>query len=128
MLDFVAFFIWFTVATHARIDLGNDLSYGPRPKPASASAPGQRILSPWRFLLCWGPGDVLNHLDHSRACLVNSATIRRDSIASAVVEAMLQAVPVLPFGAPPPAPCIRQTLCPLTAGDRHGFPLRFDVA
>jgi hypothetical protein len=38
------------------------------------------------------------------------------------VEAMLQGV------AAPPAPCIRQTLDPRTAGDRHGFPLRFDLA
>ena len=35
---------------------------------------------------------------------------------------------LLPLGAPPPAPCIRQTLDPRTAGDRHGFPLRFDLA
>jgi hypothetical protein len=34
----------------------------------------------------------------------------------------------LPFGAPPPAPCIRQTLHPRTAGDRHGFPVLLDLA
>jgi hypothetical protein len=34
----------------------------------------------------------------------------------------------LPRGAPPPAPCIRQTLWSRTAGDRQGFPLRFDLA
>jgi hypothetical protein len=31
-------------------------------------------------------------------------------------------------GAPPPAPCIRQTSQPLTAGDRQGFDDRFDFA
>jgi len=35
---------------------------------------------------------------------------------------------LLPFGAPPPAPCIRQTLAPRTAGARHCSPLRFDFA
>jgi hypothetical protein len=35
---------------------------------------------------------------------------------------------LFPLGAPPPAPCILQTLCPRTAGDRQGFPLRFDLA
>ena len=35
---------------------------------------------------------------------------------------------LLPFRAPPPAPCIRQTLCPRTAGARHWSPLRFDLA
>jgi hypothetical protein len=40
---------------------------------------------------------------------------------------MLQSV-LVPLGAPPPAPCIRQTLQPRIAGDRHGFPLRFDLA
>ena len=35
---------------------------------------------------------------------------------------------LLPSGAPPRAPCIRQTALPLTAGDRHGFPVRFEQA
>jgi hypothetical protein len=35
---------------------------------------------------------------------------------------------LLPLGAPPAAPCIRQTLCPRTAGARHWNPLRFDLA
>jgi hypothetical protein len=35
---------------------------------------------------------------------------------------------LLPLGGPPPAPCIRQTLQPFTAGERHFFPLLFDVA
>jgi hypothetical protein len=34
----------------------------------------------------------------------------------------------LPRGASRPAPCVRQTAQPLTAGDRHGFPERFDLA
>src|SRR5208337_2697585 len=34
----------------------------------------------------------------------------------------------LPLGAPPAAPCIRQTLCPRTAGARHCSPLLFDLA
>lgn len=34
----------------------------------------------------------------------------------------------LPGGAPPPAPCILQTVQPLTAGARHGLPDRFDFA
>src|ERR1700733_13433823 len=34
----------------------------------------------------------------------------------------------LPLGAPPPAPCIRQTLDPRTAGAWHLSPLRFDLA
>jgi hypothetical protein len=34
----------------------------------------------------------------------------------------------LPRGAPPPAPCIRQTLGPRTAGARQRRPLRFDLA
>jgi hypothetical protein len=33
-----------------------------------------------------------------------------------------------PESRPPPAPCIRQTLDPLTAGERHWFPLRLDLA
>jgi hypothetical protein len=33
-----------------------------------------------------------------------------------------------PFGAPPRAPCIRQTFQPSTAGARHRFPVRFDFA
>src|SRR5207249_929301 len=32
------------------------------------------------------------------------------------------------IGAPPPAPCILQTLKPLTAGERHGCPVRFERA
>ena len=40
---------------------------------------------------------------------------------------MLEGVPVALWSAAA-APCIRQTLCPRTAGDRHGFPLRFDLA
>src|ERR1700683_3163780 len=35
---------------------------------------------------------------------------------------------LLPFRAPPPAPCIRHTSAPRTAGARHGNPLRFDFA
>jgi hypothetical protein len=35
---------------------------------------------------------------------------------------------LLPSGAPPRAPCIRQTLCPRTAGARHCNPLRFESA
>jgi hypothetical protein len=35
---------------------------------------------------------------------------------------------LLPFRAPPPAPCIRQTLCPRTEGARHWNPLLFDLA
>jgi hypothetical protein len=34
---------------------------------------------------------------------------------------------LFPLGAPPPAPCIRQTLHPRTAGERHGFPVLFDL-
>src|SRR5262245_18674923 len=34
----------------------------------------------------------------------------------------------LPSGAPPRAPCIRQTFQPRTAGARHGLPVRFDLA
>src|SRR5947207_11850998 len=33
-----------------------------------------------------------------------------------------------PSGAPPPAPCIRHTRQPLTAGDWQGRPVRFDLA
>ncbi len=35
---------------------------------------------------------------------------------------------LLPLGAPPEAPCIRQTLCSCTAGARYRRPLRFDLA
>src|SRR6476646_9412880 len=35
---------------------------------------------------------------------------------------------LFPSGAPPRAPCIRQTRQPRTAGARHGFPVRFDLA
>ena len=35
---------------------------------------------------------------------------------------------LLPLGAPPAAPCMRQTLDPRTAGARHWNPLRFDLA
>src|SRR5258707_1065368 len=35
---------------------------------------------------------------------------------------------LFPAGAPPRAPCIRQTRQPRTAGARHGFPVRFDLA
>ena len=34
----------------------------------------------------------------------------------------------LPVGAPPPAPCIRQTLFPGTAGPRHCSPERLERA
>ena len=34
----------------------------------------------------------------------------------------------IPLGAPPRAPCIRQTLQPFTAGARQRCPLRFDLA
>src|SRR5215204_4376905 len=33
-----------------------------------------------------------------------------------------------PFGAPPRAPCMRHTAQPLTAGERHGFPVLFERA
>src|SRR3954470_14733409 len=35
---------------------------------------------------------------------------------------------LFPSGAPPLAPCIRQTRKPLTAGDRQAFPVRLDLA
>jgi hypothetical protein len=49
------------------------------------------------------------------------------AVASAVKLPCFRAF-LLPFGAPPLAPCIRHTSRPKTAGDRHGFPLRFDLA
>ena len=49
------------------------------------------------------------------------------SIASAVKPPCFKAF-LLPLGAPPPAPCIRQTLDPRTAGAWHRSPLRFDLA
>jgi hypothetical protein len=47
--------------------------------------------------------------------------------ASAVVVPCFKAF-LLPLGAPPAAPCIRQTLDPRSAGARHCNPLRFDFA
>jgi len=35
---------------------------------------------------------------------------------------------LFPFGAPPRAPCIRQTRQPRTAGAPQRFPVRFDLA
>jgi hypothetical protein len=53
--------------------------------------------------------------------------MRLAAIASAVKRPCVRAFR-LPFGAPPPAPCILQTLDPRTAGARHWSPLRFDLA
>jgi hypothetical protein len=47
----------------------------------------------------------------------------RPSRVSAVLHGVLVAL-----GSPATGPCMRQTLCPRTAGDRHGFPLRLDLA
>jgi hypothetical protein len=49
------------------------------------------------------------------------------AIVSAVNSPCLKAFR-LPRGAPPPAPCIRQTLAPRTAGAWHRSPLRLDLA
>jgi hypothetical protein len=57
----------------------------------------------------------------------SSAIMRRRSSDSHVKRPCFRAFR-LPLGAPPPAPCIRQTLQPCTAGDWQGFPLRFDLA
>jgi hypothetical protein len=48
-------------------------------------------------------------------------------MALAVYRPCFQAF-LLPFGAPPPAPCIRHTDQPLTAGNWHSFLDRFEVA
>ena len=58
---------------------------------------------------------------------VSALTWRRNRIAFAVYRPCLRAF-LFPLGAPPRAPCIRQTSYPVTAGDRQGFPLRFDLA
>ncbi len=59
--------------------------------------------------------------------LTTALSRRRRLTASTVYRPCLSAF-LLPFGAPPPAPCIRHTAYPLTAGDRHGFLVRFDLA
>jgi hypothetical protein len=72
-------------------------------------------------------------LRYSIAAIVSRAIRARALIClfmarpSAVNSPCFKAFP-LPWGAPPPAPCIRQTLWPRTAGDRHDSPLRFDLA
>jgi len=63
----------------------------------------------------------------SRAIRARAAISLLKSSASAVVVPCFKAF-LLPLGAPPAAPCIRQTLDPRTAGDRHCSPLLFDLA
>src|SRR5215831_11742774 len=64
----------------------------------------------------------------ARASLVSALTKRAAEIAS-FVRAPWRYLPLrLPAGAPPRAPCIRQTFQPFTAGDRQGKPVRLDFA
>lgn len=63
-----------------------------------------------------------------RAMRDSSAPIRRIAVTSWLRSPCFHMPLRGPEGAPPPAPCIRQTVQPLTAGAWHGLPDRFDVA
>src|SRR5271169_2963457 len=64
-------------------------------------------------------------------CLASHSREGLNSLLSAIDSATIApcfTAFLLPFRAPPPAPCIRHTSAPRTAGARHGNPLRFDFA
>jgi hypothetical protein len=57
------------------------------------------------------------------------ALMKRDASMTSLVRPPCRKLLFLfPSGAPPLAPCIRQTLQPRTAGARQRFPVRFDLA
>src|SRR5271169_4668150 len=64
-------------------------------------------------------------------CLASHSREGLNSLLSAIDSATIApcfTAFLLPFRAPPPAPCIRHTSAPRTAGARHGNPVRFDLA
>jgi hypothetical protein len=63
-----------------------------------------------------------------RANLTISLTLRMVSCIRLVRPPLRKFPFCRPDGPPPPAPCIRQTRQPRTAGARQGFPVRFDLA
>ena len=67
------------------------------------------------------------HLNH-RSVRLNELMRRLSSAISFVHEPCRYLPFRLPRGAPPRAPCIRQTCQPRTAGARQGSPVRFDLA
>src|SRR5271165_4825221 len=81
----------------------------------------------------FAPVQPSEHAQSSIAVIVSRAI--RPKAAISFLRAIVSAVKppcfrafLLPFGAPPAAPCIRQTSKPRTAGARHRSPLRFDLA